>query len=94
MVSQISQITGPMGGGGYVEWTHHRAQHAQNLTALIVHNALLLLVVQHGDSKTSLVVGFGLEVYLAQVSEVIVDRVWDDILAVDILFICSRKAPA
>lgn len=74
--------------------THYRAQHAQDLAALVVHDPLLLLVVQDGDSEASLVVGLGLEVDLAQVGEVVMDRVRDDILAVDVLLFLRREAPA
>lgn len=70
-------------------------EHPEDLAALIVDDALRLLVVQHGDGETALIVRLRLEVHLPYVREVAMalERVRHDVLTRLVLILCD-KAPA
>lgn len=74
--------------------THHGAEHAQDLAALVVDNSLLLLIVQDGDGEAALKVFFGLEVDVAKVCEALVERVWNDVLTFVVVVLGRREAPS
>lgn len=71
----------------------HMVEHANDLTALIVDDAFLNLVVQSGDSETALVVWILLEVDVAEMCVGLVERVRSDVLARELL-VARCKAPA
>lgn len=85
---------GPM-EGNKGSLTHLGTQHAENFAALVAHNRLLDLVVEHRNSEAALIVGLGLKVDVPKMSKLFValDGVGDDILAIDIAFIGRDKAP-
>lgn len=72
------------------------AHHAEDLTALVAHDGLLDLVIEHGNREAAVIVGLGLKVDIPEVSELLValDGVRDDVLAVLIAFIGRDKAPS
>lgn len=74
--------------------THRSTEHAQDLAALIAHDALLFLIVQDRHREPARVVLIGFEVDLPQVREVIVQRVRDHVLALGILVFGGREAPS
>ena len=71
------------------------SKHAQNLTALIAHNALSLLVIQDWHRVAGVVLWLRFKVDMAQVGKVLMalKRIRNDILA-RLLFILGDEAPA
>lgn len=68
-------------------------EHADDLGGLVVDYSLLLLIVQRRDSEATLIVGVLLEVDVAEVDIVRMERIWCHVLARYIVF-CSCKAPS
>lgn len=68
-------------------------EHADDFTALVVHNTLLLLVVEGGDSETALVVLVVLKVDASQMSKAFVERIGSCVFAWYI-FVWFGKSPS
>lgn len=81
-------------GKNWFQNTHGGAKHAEDLAALVAHDALLLLVVEDGHREAARVVLVRLEVDLPQVGEVVVQRVRDHVLALGVLVVGGREAPS
>lgn len=56
-------------------------EHADDLTGLIADNGLLLLVPESWDGEACRVVFIRSEIDVAQMSEILVQRIWGGILA-------------
>lgn len=75
--------------------THLSSEHAKNLTALIAHNALRLLVIQHWHSEASRIILLRLKVHLTEMGKVLmaIQRVRNDIISRQLL-ILGNKSPS
>lgn len=68
-------------------------EHADDFTAFVVHDTLLLLVVESWDCETTIVILVVLKVDLPEVSEAFVKRIWSRVFAWNI-FIGLREPPS
>lgn len=71
-------------------------QHPQNLTTLVIHNRLRLLVIQHWHGEAPFILGVHAKVEVAQVGEALVagDRVGGHILPRSVGVLGGGEAPA
>ena len=75
--------------------TYLRLKHPHNLCALIAHNPVRLLVIQHGNSVSPIKVLLRLKVHIPQVRKLLMprNRIRHHILP-RLLLVRSRKTPS
>lgn len=76
--------------------TYLSAQHSQNLTALIAHNPVRLLVIKHRHSIPPLIIPLRLKIHILQMREALMplNRIRNHILTGNVFLALLRKAPA